>query len=381
MTGSRRIVLHVGAPKTGTTFLQGALWDQRSALLEQGYVCPGTRERDMFHAAVEIRESFAFWGLDPAELKGSWRRMCAEARDFNGSTIMSHELLSAANPRQIARALAPLEGEEVHVVLTVRDLARQVTSEWQERVKNGGSKSFKSFHRAIGRQLRDQEFSGAFWRSQDPVSILSRWGAQIPAERIHVVTCPPPGVGPAELWHRFADACGFDADALGPLEETTSNKTLGSVQAALLMRINEALGGRIPQPDYGRLVKHQFAQRTLAYHDSPPLQCPSSLVEQLRSWAEERNAVLRKRGYVIHGDLDELLPAPVSADDGDSLGPRAERDAAVEVIADLLVERAEMIAARSAAASLAERALGARTRRVLRRWVRRRGEAAPNGAP
>jgi hypothetical protein len=369
---ARRVILHVGAPKTGTTFLQRALWKQRAALLEQRVTCPGTRERDMFHAAVEVRESFGFWGLDPEALTGTWQRLSQEARSFRGTTIMSHELLGAATRPQIARALADLEGEEIHLVLTVRDLARQVTSEWQERVKNGGMQSFKQFARGISRQIEHKDFSAGFWRAQDPVHVLNRWGEHVPPERVHVVVCPPRGGAPEELWYRFGDACGFDARALELPEMLTRNKGLGAPQASVLRRVNKALDGRIPQPQYGGVVKHQFSQQLLARFEDPGPQCPPELVAQLSELTQRRNDVLRARGYRIHGDLDELLPLPTGATPTDvrPLGPRQERDAAVAIIAELLVQRAEEQASRM---TITDPRLRDLARRAVGRMVPRRG--------
>jgi hypothetical protein len=65
-----RVMLHIGAPKSGTTFLQRALWSQRRPLREAGVTCPGTSGRDMFLAAIEVREAYEHWGQDPEALAG-----------------------------------------------------------------------------------------------------------------------------------------------------------------------------------------------------------------------------------------------------------------------------------------------------------------------
>jgi hypothetical protein len=382
---SRRVVIHVGAPKTGTTFLQQTLWNHRSSLLEQGVTCPGSRERDMFHAAVEVREAFGFWGLDPETLTGTWQRMCRDARAFDGTTVMTHELLGGATTEQVERALAELADEHVEIVLTTRDLARQVTSEWQERLKNGGTRSFKTFRRRIAREIRDGDFTSSFWRAQDPVGVLDRWAVHLPANRVHVVVCPPSGGAAQELWHRFGEACGFDATAVDPSAGgARSNKRLGVVEASILRKVNKELDGRIPQPQYSAIVKHQFAQRTLTRLDSPGPRCPAALVAQLRSVAEQRNEVLRARGYTIHGDLDELVPAEADgpAADPDAVDARREVDACVAVIAEMLVDRAERSQRRPAAvAAIVEQAREAPARGLLRRAVRLRRDGGPRRTP
>ena len=211
-----RVVLHVGAPKSGTTFLQRALWKNRSALAGAGYLLPGASAREMFLAAIEVRETHETWGFQRAELAGTWQRLAREARGSAGTTIMSHELLAAATEDQIAAALEELDGTDLHVVFTARDLGRQVVSEWQERIKNGSDSTFDEFERRITKRIRDRDFGSLFWRYQDLPGVLERWAGHLPPGNVHIVVAPPPGADPSELWRRFGDAVGFDADELDP---------------------------------------------------------------------------------------------------------------------------------------------------------------------
>lgn len=366
-----RVVLHVGVPKSGTTYLQRTLWRLRDELRAEGVVLPGEQQQDMFHAAIEVREVHEFWGMDPAALAGTWSRLGAAARAYDGTTVMSHELLGAAREPQVERALADLAGADVHVVVTARDLARQVTSEWQERVKNGNTVSFASFQRALENQMARADFTSGFWRNQHLVGILDRWGGSIPPENVHVVVAPPSGAAPDLLWRRFGDAVGFDGARVDPSGgEATANQTLGTVQVALLRRVNEALDGRIRQPHYARVVKRQFSQRILAAQASGKPQCPADLVERLRELAEQQNAEILARGYRVHGDLAELVPSRPEHEvpDPDAVDPAAEAEAAALAIADLLVDRAR--ARRGRAGGRRGTGLVRRARARLRRRLR-----------
>jgi hypothetical protein len=370
----------VGTPKSGTTFLQQALWRHREALLERGVTCPGSGGKDMFHAAIEVREVFDRWGLDPVEHRGTWARLCEEAREFDGTTVMSHEILAPATPDQISRAWEHLEGLDVHLVLTARDLGRQMVSEWQERVKNGSTTTFSSFARSALKQVRSGERSGLLWGYHDVPGVLERWGSRVPPDHVHLVMAPGPGADSSELWRRFGDACGFDAGDLDPTAPgRKGNQSLGQTQISLLRRVNAELDGRIRQPRYARVVKRQFAQSILASQESRRPETPTSLVEELRdlarSWVEE----IEERGYAVHGDLGLLVP-PVSdstAPSPDDVDAEEELRAAVSAIAELLVDRARRpaTAAPQSAPAPASPAVRSRVRRAagrLRQRVRRR---------
>jgi len=362
---AQRVVLHVGTPKSGTTFLQRALWRHRTELDAIGVTCAGNRHYEMFHAAIELRGRYAFWGRTAEELKGTWQRLADGARDYPGITVMSHELLGAARREQVDAGLAALDGLDVHLVVTARDLARQVASDWQERVKNGAAVRFADFCDSVGLERQN-----GFWRNQHLIGIFDRWARHLPPENVHLVVGPPPGSPPDLLWQRFGEAVGFDASAFDPTtEEPTANQTLGGVQVSVLRRVNEVLNGRIEQPAYGKVVKRVFAQTILAAQSSPPAQCPPHLVEQLNEVATRQNRRIEHRGYRVHGDLAELVPAPGAGPwvDPDSADPELETAASVAAIAELLVEKAAPAPEPDPGLVPTARRLGGRVRRRLAR--------------
>ncbi len=334
------VVLHVGTPKSGTTFLQRALWATRDQLLDAGVRCPGDRQRDMFLAAVEVRDRHEAWGLHAADLAGTWQRLCQEARDFPGISVMSHELLAGASPDQIDAALAGLDGLDVHLVVTARDLARQVVSEWQERVKNGKPMTFATFERAILSAIEAQQFETTFWLNQHLPHILDRWAGGLPKDRVHVVVAPRRGADPLELWRRFGAAAGFDGAAIEPTLDEAANETLGATQVAVLRQVNEALGGRIVQPEYAHVVKRFLGQNLLTRYPTDRPACPPDLVEVLRDLSQTWVDDLTGRGYQVHGELAELLPATGTSDapHPDQVDHHVQADVSAAVIADLLVE-------------------------------------------
>ena len=264
---------------------------------------------------------------------------------------------------------------ETHVVITVRDLARQVTSEWQERIKNGSTANFRRFQRRIEGQIEGNDFSSLFWRYQRITGVIDRWAADLPPEHVHIVVAPANHAAPDLLWTRFGEAIGFDASAFDPITTSVlTNQALGAAQIAVLRKVNKALARRIKQPRYASVVKNHFAQRILAAQPSIKPTCPDGLVEILRGFAEQENKEILARGYRVHGDLAELLPVPQGGalPTPDHVAESDEIAAAVAAIAELLVERAargprESVQTTPAPEARPEVSLGSRVRRRLRR--------------
>jgi hypothetical protein len=303
-----RVVLHVGLPKTGTTYLQALLAGHRDALREAGALYPFVRSQAMFLGAVEVRGSREKFGLAESEVAGTWAALCERARSYDGVTVISHEILGGAEPEEIAAALVPLAGLTVDVVLTARDLGRQATAHWQEEVKLGDVRSFADFEREQYRADVPRGPRPHFWHAQDRAAALARWATAVPAERVHLVTAPPPGAPAATLWERFAEACGIPAGLVDPASVPPANPSLTIEAIALVRAVNGALAGRLSPREHARYVKRELAEGRLAATPGTPARTPADLADVLvpatRAWRAEVEAA----AYPVHGDLDDLEP-------------------------------------------------------------------------
>jgi hypothetical protein len=333
----QRLYLHVGLPKSGTTFLQALLARNRGSLKENGFIYPFIRREGMFHAAVELRQQYTRWGLPPERIDGTWDQLLNRVRAFGGDGIISHEVLAGASPDHIARVVRDTADLELHVVVTARDIARQVAAYWQETVKNGRRSSFEQFRRSLADQSESSHDEAGFWRSQDVASVLRRWGAALPPEHLHVVVVPQARTDRFELWRRFASAMGLDPQAVDPELEPQANESLGAPQVALLREVLASLDGRLGQPHYAHVVKRYFAQRLLSRIEAPRPVTPPDLRKELDEvagrWVEE----VRVSGYCVHGDLAELLPSR-APDRGERHPDDVTYEEMMQGVPDLLAE-------------------------------------------
>jgi hypothetical protein len=301
-----KVYFHIGAPKTGTTYLQRVLHENRPALRAAGLLYPGTQHAH-FWASQDLRET-KFRGHVDAHVRGAWDRLVKELKSWPGRSVIDHESFAAAQRDVIDRALADLAFAEVHLVLTARDLARQLPAAWQERIKNGSTGSYAEFLASV-RAERDERSQAAkhFWAMQGVPAILARWSRNLPPGHVHVVTVPPAGSDPELLWRRFAGLLELDPDAYDSVARG-ANTSLGAAQAAVLRRFNAAIAELdVPWPAYAGVFKQRLAP-ALAEQAGAPIELP----EEYFGWAVERSEhiaeELRAAGYAVVGDLAELVP-------------------------------------------------------------------------
>ena len=342
-----RVLLHVGTPKTGTSHLQDVLFRNQETLAAHGICYPADRFDAHFLAGLDLMR--LPWGGLETEAVGAWDRLAAAVRDCAGTAIISHEILATASLSQVGRALSSLgagepDGPEIHIVLSVRDLARQIPAEWQENVKHRSVLSYARFLERVRDPERDSRVGSWFWGVQEIPDILNRWGQDLPPGQVHLVTVPPPGAPPGLLWERFSHAFGLDGLDLD-LTAERANPSLGVPETALVRRINRATNRVLDPSDYRPLVREMVAHQTLSRRTtSPRLRLPPDVhpwaADLTRAWVAE----IEERGYDVVGDVSDLLGAPPDPAyaDPDSPSERAVAGAAVDAIKVLLLDNARL---------------------------------------
>jgi hypothetical protein len=338
-----KVFLHIGEPKTGTTFLQQVMWRNRSELAARGVVLPGHHPQDHFRASQDLRGIAKLAGDPAGSWTGEWEILARQAQQAGKVAVISHELFSAADAEQADRAVSSLRPAEVHIVLTVRDVATLLPAEWQETVKHRNARGWEDW---LG-DVIDRESADAdrrrwwFWRVHDTLAILDVWSRQLPAEHVHVITTPPPGSASGLLWQRFASLLEIDPAGVD-LTRARPNASLGMAETEFLRRLNQTLPDEVPDWFYMWNVKEAVAHQALA--DRPRggrLVLPASRDAWAKGRAEELIAALGDSGYDVIGDLDELRPPPVTGPYAGPADQPAERvlDAAVTAAAALVVNQ------------------------------------------
>jgi len=302
---ARRLYLHIGPPKTGTSYLQAAWFQHRSELAEQGVLYPGDEPMDQFRAsAVVLQKSRVTDRMPPSHLT-AWERLTSAVRDWDTDAILSSEhyaLASAARAKAILDEASGL-ATEVHLLVTVRDLARQVPAAWQQSVKQGNDETFDDYWRGLASDHRR-----GFWQGQDLPALLDRWTQGLPPERVHLVVHGAPGSPRGLLWERVCSVTGVDPGILRPVKRT--NESLGVVQIEFLRRVNAQLPADRDRIDMGRLTKSTVSTQVLAPSgDAVEMGLPADALSWLRERSGEMVDALRTRDYDVVGDLADLMPA------------------------------------------------------------------------
>jgi hypothetical protein len=328
-----QVFLHIGLPKTGTTYLQSVLWESKKALAADGFLLPGRGHREHLWAALELQGRPRLAQRHP-EAPGTLERLVGAVQRHQGPAILTHEFMCGAGREQARALVESLAPAEVHVVITARDTLGMLTAGWSEYVKNGGTTPLAQMR---GSRLGGQGEFG--WRTWDLGGVLRRWGRHVPPGQVHVLPMPEAGTPRDQHWRSFAGVLGLDPDRYDAPEEPR-NPALGVVQIELLRRVNPHLGAFRKPVDRGTWIRGYLAEGLLVHQEGERLGADDDQVAECRQRADRAVRIIQRRGYQVVGDIDSLrVPAELpERPRPDAVSNAALVESATTLIADMLAD-------------------------------------------
>ena len=313
------LYLHIGAMKTGTTYLQRLLEASSDDLQAQGVLFPGRTWNDQHLGVREI----LFDSDDPeviAKTEGRWGALVREVHDHPGrASVISMEYLSYVEEERARTVLDSFDGFEVHVILGIRDAERGLPAQWHTAVTNGSRLTLQKLVRGAryvrhGKHSPTGRGSHLFQRTQGIPRMLETWTPLVGPDRMHVLTVPAGGSDPAVLWDRFADIIDVQPGQAS-LPTSVANPSLGHCSTELVRRINVALGP-VPPVDYWQVVRDRFAYGPLRARSDQeqPIRLHRPGVRLAREWNGVVRDAVTDLGVQVSGTLEDLPVGPVDPD-------------------------------------------------------------------
>lgn len=332
----RRLVLHVGAMKSGTSYVQSRLFANKAMLRERGLLVPGRNWLSQVMAATDVLGSG----------QQQWARMRGRIHDFDGDSVVSMEYLGPVRPAVAGRVAESFPEHDLTVVVTARDLNRSLAAMWQETVQNGRTWTFAEYLAGVEQwrpghrpELGDAPESGrTFWRQQNIVRFARTWGEVVGMESFVLVTVPPPGAPRELLWERFCSVLDTSPEGFAPAR--MGNESVGAASTVVLRRLNELLiEAGLPFPAGTELRKGVLAKQVLAARKASEPAIGLAVAPWVRDHAEHMAAALSDLGVTPVGDWADLTPVDVPGIDPADV-PQAEiTEAAIAGLAGIVAEQ------------------------------------------
>ncbi len=308
-------LLHIGAPKTGSTALQHAAAALRSELLERGVLYPGKELNHQKGTSHLIGRRAEAWQGELAKPEW-WDALDAELRASNASRkLVSFEVVAQGDLDGVERVREAMEGP-VHVVMVLRNFGQLLPSMWQQKLKAGFR---KPLDRWLGEALEDETAphiygSDAFHR-KDGLSLPERWAKVFGAENVTAVMLQKSR--PEQLFGSFEGMLGLPHGILdsAPLTGYSANRGMSALEASFALHFNQTShAAGVTRREHRHHIWMGAYDRMLAQRTPGPEEgrvgLPSWAVDKCAAAGEFLASEIERSGIRVVGDLAELT-APV----------------------------------------------------------------------
>jgi hypothetical protein len=303
---TRRVVIHIGPPKTGSTTLQDALRDNRDDLKRAGIRYAGSGTQSSAAAMWATRRKDRTTGRQvPAS---AWKQLLKEINDSIESTVVvSSEWFAAATSAQIRTISQELPGAEYQIVIALRSLDRILPSRWRQNVIEGATYSFTEWLELIF-SPNTNPYGTRFWHQHRHDELVQRWG-EVFGQRAITAICVD-DADPDRLLRHMESLIGAEEGALGTRRHVR-NVSLDGVTVEGIRRFNVLAEEYGVPPELRYLAVTRGAVPQIEQHvqsdGSTAGRVPAQYAD--RCVAESTRIVegLRASGATILGTLDALI--------------------------------------------------------------------------
>jgi hypothetical protein len=322
-------ILHIGAPKCGSTALQSALFLNREALKDNGIEYIGTRAHwaSAAKAVVGVPDR-ASRRVPPIS---EWESMVGWARRATGEgrrALISSEFFASADEPRVERIVRDLGAESLSIVLTIRPLTSTLPSAWQQGLKLGGTLGLQAWLETV--LFRPEEpRSKRVWLKHQYDEIARRWSEVVGPENVTVVIVDEQNR--SGIFNDFSRIIGLPPGTLA-VQPKRTNPSLSAFEADVLAELNAmffAQGGTLREYRSGILRTFDGYVNSVRQGAVQKSQVPAAM----RSVVHERNNDIAQRlgviGCTIVGDLENFARTPslsASTQSSELDGAQGERD-------------------------------------------------------
>ena len=304
-------LVHIGPPKTGTTSLQRAFHGGRDAVRRQGVHYVGPTHQPVGPVLAVTGRTSPISGKPPS--RWTWRLLVNEVRRAKEPrVVLSSEFLADARPDAIRTIVGDLGAEQVHVVVTLRPLARIVPSQWQQFVQSGLRQGYDDWLEVMFKGQPSAP-TPTFWFRHHHDELVTRWADVVGADNMTVVALDD--ADHAMVLRVFERLTGLREGTL-VADRDVSNRSMTMPEIEVVRAFNElaaaeGLSGPL-QAKVMRLGAAAYMKTREPEPDEPPIETPQWALDRSGEVAAGMVERIRASGVRVVGDLDRLTEVPRS---------------------------------------------------------------------
>jgi hypothetical protein len=311
----KRLVIHVGFHKSGTTALQESFHSNIKLLLEHDIKYPNIGARAHHRMAWALTQRSWGWGKRGGEKipPKYWDKKVKTLSSAKESTIvLSSEFFSELDGEKIRKIRSDFRDWEIRILFTLRPLAKLLPSTYQQYLKYGTVAEYEDWLHSILDIPGESKINPSFWKRHSHGKVIARWVDIFGPSSVSVLIVNESQ--PTFLFDAINDFLGLPKGTLASTE-TGSNRSLTMEEIALLLELNRIFPKSRNWDEYQVFIRNGYI-RELTDHISPSadsarLLTPTWAIEKANEIGGQIRDEIRSLGVTVIGDSSSLGSATV----------------------------------------------------------------------
>ena len=311
---AKRVVIHAGFHKSGTTALQSSFAQNKETLDAHDIVYPAAA-RHAHHRAV--------WGLTGRvwgwrdnggkAISGSeWDGLVRRIKRSNQTVLISSEFFTEAKHEHLERICKDLHGTPIEIVFTSRPFSKILASSYQQYLKYGVRLRYDAWLDEMFHRHQSSKVTPTFWPRSQVDEVVSRWVDVFGNENVTVILADESS--PRFIFDEFERILGLTQGSLR-LPNVGLNRSMTLEETHLLFLINGIYDRSKGWDEYRSMIREGYV-RFLADHTSPGegakrLPTPQWAVDESLALTKRHLEAITRMGVEVRGDRERYLGASV----------------------------------------------------------------------
>lgn len=319
----RRLVIHAGFHKSGTTALQEAFDAQSEELKTLGVLYPNIGRKAHHRVAWALTGRAWGWSKRGGEKtsREHWNQLANSINKSDAETILvSSEFFSEINGDAIRTIFSEIKNRKVEVIFTVRPLVKLLGSSYQQYLKYGIKVDYTTWLHSVLDKPGESKINPTFWMRHFHGRVVARWVDVLGPTNVTVIIVDESK--PEFLFDSINEYLGLPQGFL-KAQQTGSNRSLSMEEIALLIEINKRFPQERDWNEYEVFIRDGYIRRLTDHAKAPKeagrLLTPQWAIDKGNEVGAQNKKELLATGARIIGEIESLDSAKVP--EGESIYP------------------------------------------------------------
>jgi hypothetical protein len=313
---AKKIIVHAGFHKTGTTAIQSSFFAATKELEKAGITYPHVGGKAHHKAISSLMGKTWGWedrGGVPATDK-KWQEFLTKIKRAKGTALISSEFLCELDDEQIAKFKRDIAVDDVKIYFTLRPLLKIIPSAYQQHLKIGIKSNYEKWLHSILDEPGVSTITPSFWVRHMHSEVLAKWAKHFGKENVFLIAVDE--MQPQFIYDQFNKVFELNPDFLKPQNDQDSNRSLTLNEIELLRAVNKKFPKKRSWHDYETFIRNgafkYLTNKVVPGPEEARLLTPQWAVDIAEFLSLKSVKEIKELGITIIGDLDSFKEARIA---------------------------------------------------------------------